>query len=721
MKDCWRVVAVAAWWTGAVWLTGGAAVAQQAVTVADAAAYRVPAMPEAVWSPDSGRFAYQHEEALWLYDSRRRQAEQLIAWKTVEEQAMAAPAPEAFAWVNRGVKEQAVQWLPAGDRLLLAARGDLFLLTVAGRQVRQLTRTAVVEADAKVSPDGRWVAFRREHDLYTLELDTGKTVRVTQGGTALVRNGELDWVYPEELGLSTAYWWSPDSRQLAYLQFNLTGVMSYPHVDLTGLRPVLEPQRFPAAGTPNPVVRLGVVSRGGGKTRWLVETGADELLARVQWLPGGAALAALRLNRVQNRLEVASVDVTTGRATTVLEETSRWWVNVKDDFRFVNRDTLVWGSERSGYRHLYAGSAPALRAATAGAWEVTELACVDAAGQRLYYLSTEPSPLERQLWVVNFDGSGKQRLSREKGTHGATFAPDCSRYAATHSSLELPPRFSVHLASGEQEAELVPRDKEIVTNYRLLGAEVAPVTTRDGETLYGKLIKPAGFVAGKKYPAVVLVYGGPHAQRVTDKWTGLDWEQALAHKGFVVWLLDNRGSAFRGQEWEARLYRRLGKQELSDQLEGLDYLVGRGFVDARRVGIYGWSYGGFMTLYSLLNAPERFRAGIAGAPVTDWRQYDTIYTERYLGLPGDNEEGYRASSPVWSAEKLQSALLLVHNFEDDNVLFQHTFRMMEALQKANKPFSVMLYPQKAHAVTGALRRHLLETMTAFFERELRGE
>ena len=262
-------------------------------------------------------------------------------------------------------------------------------------------------------------------------------------------------------------------------------------------------------------------------------------------------------------------------------------------------------------------------------------------------------------------------------------------------------------------------DRAAADELQILPTEVVTFTASDGALLYAHLIKPAGFTAGKKYPVVVMIYGGPHAQMVRDVWTGASWSQALAARGFVIWQVDNRGSAGRGHKWETRVFRNLGTKELEDQKEGLHYLESLGFVDSSRIGIYGWSYGGYMTLYALCNAPGLFRAGIAGAPVTDWRNYDTIYTERYMGLPQDNPDGYRRSSVVEKAGDLAAKLLIVHNFGDDNVHFQNTLQMSDALERAGKQFELMVYPQKAHAVSGPVRKQMLEGLTQFFERNLK--
>jgi dipeptidyl-peptidase-4 len=284
--------------------------------------------------------------------------------------------------------------------------------------------------------------------------------------------------------------------------------------------------------------------------------------------------------------------------------------------------------------------------------------------------------------------------------------------------MTTPPRRTLHTIDGAEWSIYREADRKLQDEYNLLPSEIVQVKASDGTQLYARLIKPANFHAGQKYPAIVMVYGGPGAQSVRNSWSGATWDQALAHRGFVIWQLDNRGAAGRGHAFESALYRRLGEKELADQREGVRQLIAQGFVDPARIGIYGWSYGGFMTLYSLLNAPDVFKAGIAGAPVTDWHNYDTIYTERYLGLPGENAEGYRLSSDVSYADKLKAKLLIVHNIEDDNVLFQNTLQMSDALERAGKLFTMVIYPQKSHGVGGPVRKHLLEVTTEFFEKNL---
>jgi dipeptidyl-peptidase-4 len=692
------------------------------VDVAAATRERKDAPGASVWAPGGQRFIYTQGGRVWLYDLPSRARRELFTMAALESSAVKQTPARAFAWRNRNVREKPLQWLPSGDALLVAAGGDLFLFRLALGSYTQLTATAEAECDPRLSPDGRRVSFRRSHELFVLELATGKITQLTSGGSETVWNAELDWVYPEELDLTTAHWWSPDSSRIAYLQFDVSRQAIYPHASLLSIEPMAEPQRYPRAGTPNADVRLGVVAATGGPTRWmdLGET-RDMLLARVEWLPDAKSVAAIRLNRVQNRLDLLAADATTLVTRRLLHETSPHWVNISDDLRFLaGRPQFLWSSERDGFRHLYlyALDGTLLRQLTSGEWEVGEVSGVSEAKGEVYFTARAATPLEDHLYVVPLGGGAARRLTAPNRTHVISMSTGCEHYLDASSSLREPVRRSIHRGDGSEWSVFVEADRKPTEEYELLTTEIVTLAAGDGATLYARLIKPAGFTPAKKYPAVVMVYGGPHSQGVRNAWAGANFDQALAHRGFVVWQLDNRGSAGRGRAWEAALYRRLGERELEDQKTGVRHLVSMGFVDPARVGIYGWSYGGFMTLNALLNAPETFKAGVAGAPVTDWRMYDTIYTERYLGLPEENQEGYRLRSVVHSAAKLKGALLLIHNFQDDNVLFQHTLRMADELQKTGKPFGMMLYPRKTHGVSGTAYKHLLETVAAFFERNL---
>ncbi len=698
------------------------AAAQRKPVTADALLRPSTAPGAVTWAPDGRRFVYEQDRAVRLYDVASRSSRELILLPTLSAAAAAVPPEVPFAWQNRRVREQTVQWFPDGERLLIRAGGDLFLLRVSNGEWAQLTSTAETEHDPKLSPDGRRVSFRRANDLFVMDLESRAVTRLTRDGSETLFNGRLDWVYPEELDLGTAHWWSPDSTRIAYLQFDVSRQPVYPHADLLPLSPVYEPQRYPKAGEPNADVRLGVAPAAGGDTRWMdLGDPRQHLLARVDWHPAAQALFVQRLNRVQNRLDLLRADAGTGESRAVFTERAVHWINIGDSLRFLRKGAeFLWASERDGFRHLYRYSADGKQLArlTTGDWEVTDLAGVDEAAGEVYFVSTEASPLERQLYRVSLKGGARQRITKASGTHSISMGPDCAYFLGAHSSLSSPSRRVVFTSAGAEWAVFVEADQAVTALYDLRPVEIVEVKAADGALLYARLIRPAGFREGRKYPAVVVVYGGPHSQSVRNTWQGLSLDQVLAHRGFVVWQLDNRGSSGRGHKWESALYRSFGARELEDQQDGIRHLVGMGFVDESRLGVYGWSYGGYMTLYSLLNAPDLFRAGVAGAPVTDWRNYDTIYTERYLGLPAENAEGYRRSSPIHNARNLKAKLLLIHNFGDDNVLFQNTLQMADALQRAGRHFEMMIYPQKTHGVTGPARAHMAELIAAFFERAL---
>ncbi len=676
-----------------------------------------------VWSPGGQRFAVRRGDKVAIYDIAAGTEKELFSTSELTKLAKAAPPDRAMSWENRRVSEQRVQWSQDGKKLLLVQSGDVFLWSEDSGKIEQLTATDIAERDPKLSPDGTKVSFRRAAELYVMDIASKKVTQLTNDSSPTRWNAMLDWVYPEELDLGTAYWWSPDSKQIAYLQFEVGREPLYPHGDHLQVAAVIEPQRYPKAGTPNADVRVGVVSATGGETKWMNfgET-RDMLIARVNWAPDSKDVITHKLNRVQDHLWVMSAEAGTGRAKVLIEETDPAWINITDDFNVLSDGRILRTSERDGFRHLYlhARDGKDEQKLTKGDWEVSSIACVDEKAQRVWFTSTEASPLERQLYVVGFDGKGKKQLTQGAGSHTISMSPACDYYMDTYSSLENPSRAALHKIDGSEVKVWREADRKVAEEYDIQKTEIHTFKGADGTLFYGKLVKPASFDPKKKYPVLVSVYGGPHAQSVRNSWAGnLSWEQVMAAKGFVIWQMDNRGSSGRGHKFEAPLYRRMGKQELEDQKEGVKYLGTLGFVDTERVGVYGWSYGGYMTLYCLLHAPEVFKAGSAGAAVTDWRNYDTIYTERYMGLPQENAEGYKASSPVNAAANLKGKLLLVHNIEDDNVLFGNALQMMNALQLAGKRYETLIYPGKSHGLMGKSRQHFLEQQTRFFEEALK--
>jgi dipeptidyl-peptidase 4 len=678
-----------------------------------------------VWAPDGKTFAFRQGRSLMLYSIATKSATQLVDLDDLDAAAVKPAAGDPpFDWTNRRVETGDLQWSADGKALLAAAGGDIFLIHTGNGKWDQLTKTPAAEVDPKLSPDGSKVAFRRGWDLYCLEVAGKRETQLTTAGSATLRNGGLDWVYPEEIGLATAFWWSPDSRRLAYLQFDTSQEPMFPHEDLRGLRAVFEPEPYPQAGENNASVRLGVVQASGGKTRWL-DTGDTrdwQLVARAGWMPNARSVYVVRANRVQNRLEALAIDTESGKASTIFRESDRYWINLHGDLQFL-RDgkRFLWTSERSGYRHLYlySNDGKDVKQLTRGDWEVTGIAGVDESGGRVFYMSSEGSHLERHLWVIGLDGQNKRRLTEEAGTHAISMAPGGAWFLDGYSNLTTPPRTTLRSADGQDVSVYREADRK-QEEYDVLPTEIVQFRGPDGTLLNGRLIRPAGFQSAVKYPVIVSVYGGPDAALpVRNAWSGVNLDQVLAHRGYVIWEAENRGGTGRGHAFEVPVFHRLGTNELADQVAGVEYLLSLGFADPRRVGIRGWSYGGFMTVNALLNAPDVFQAGFAGAPVTNWRNYDTIYTERYMGLPQENRDGYESTAMPQYAAKLRGKLMLVHNLEDDNVLFQNTLQLTDALQSAGRQFEMMVYPQKTHPVTGREADHLNEMMIEFFDRSLK--
>lgn len=676
-----------------------------------------------VWSPAGGRFAYRQGSTVKIYEIATKQSKDAFDISALDKDSVQAPPAREFDWENRRVTERPIQWSSDGKKILVVSKGDVFLWDEASGKAEALIRTVARERDPKLSPDGTKVGFRRDHELYVFDISSKKETRLTHDATATLWNGELDWVYPEELDLGTAWWWSPDSKSIAYMQFDVSREPLYPQGDHLKIDAVVEPQRYPKAGAPNADVRLGVVPASGGATRWmdLGET-REFLLARVNWSPDSKRLIAHRLNRIQNHLWILAADASTGKSSLLIEETDPQWININNDFEILTDGRILRTSEKGeGFRHIYLhdASGKLKEQLTKGDWEVSGLACVDEAAKRVFFVSSEESPLERQLWVVGLNGKDKKKVTAGPGSHSISMSPKCDAFLDSHSSLEKPGRGVLRNSDGSEIAVWREADTKTEDEYDILKTEIHEFKGSDGTKFYGRLIKPAGFDPSKKYPAVVQVYGGPHAQSVRNAYAGLSMDQVLAHDGFVIWQMDNRGSFGRGHKFEAAVHRQLGKVEVSDQKEGVKYLLGLGFVDPERIGVQGWSYGGYMTLMCLLHAPEYFKAGIAGAAVTDWRNYDTIYTERYMGLPDENAEGYKAGAPVTAAANLKGKLLLIHNIQDDNVLFGNALQMMNALQLAGKPFETLIYPQKSHGVSGRLATHMRQQQLDFFRRTLK--
>jgi dipeptidyl-peptidase-4 len=631
------------------------------------------------------------------------------------------------------VKRAARQRTPTFDgrrtALVLTLGGDLYYYDLVRHEARRLTRAAGREEEASVSPDGRYVAFVRDNDLFVVDPH-GAERRLTRDGSADVLNGKLDWVYQEEVygrGKFRAYWWSPDSQRIAFLRLDEHGVPRRTIVDDVPRHDTVEVYPYPKAGDPNPKATLGVAPVAGGAVVWAdarAYAGGDILVVDVAWTPDSAQIAFQVQDREQTWLDLNLADAKTGAARRLLRETTEAWVEPQGSPQWLPDGGFLWLSERSGFKHLYrhARDGSGARALTSGPWEIRELYGVDARGGWAYFAATERNPIGPDVYRVRLDGSGLQRLSQQRGTHKALFNPGYTLYVDTHSDLTTPEKVRLLRADGTLARVIDDNPVPALSRFRLIRPELVQVPTRDGFAMEAMLFKPPDFDPSRKYPVYQHIYGGPHAPQVKDAWggTGYMFHQLLAQRGVVVWICDNRSASGKGAQSAWAGYKRMGELELQDVEDGLDWLTRQGFVDTSRIGINGWSYGGMMVAYALTHSP-RFAMGISGAPVTDWRNYDSIYTERHMLTPEHNPEGYRRTSALLAADKLHGRLLLMHGTVDDNVHLQNTIQFAYELQKAARPFELMVYPKSRHAVSDPyLVAHLRATMLAFIEETLLG-
>ncbi|HEU4710979.1 MAG TPA: S9 family peptidase [Pyrinomonadaceae bacterium] len=618
---------------------------------------------------------------------------------------------------------------PAETAVLINWANDLFYYELGSDRAIRLTSTPEPEVGEGFSPDGRMVSFVRENNLYVEDLAQQRRERaLTRDGSAKILNGRLDWVYQEELygrGDFGAYWWSPDSTTIAFLRFDETPVPEFTVVDHIPYYQNVEVTAYPKAGAPNPIVKLGVVNAAGGDIRW-VDTfkypPEDLLIVRVAWTPDSEQVVFQAQNREQTFLDVNFADARDGKSTNIIHETSKAWVGINENPIWLKDGSFLWASERNGWEHLYHYSADGklLRQVTDGKWEVRTIEGVDEENGFIYFTSTQHSHIAPQGYRVKLDGTGLTRLTTGEGTHRIDLSPANNYFVNVWSDLNTPSQVRLYDAGGKLVRVIAENKVDALQQYKLGAAELLQVKTRDGFVMEAMMIKPPDFNPSKKYPVMSFTYGGPHAPQVRNAWgsTTYMWHQMLAQKGYIIWVCDNRTASGKGLESTWPVYKNFGELELRDLEDGVSWLKTQPYVDGARIGIWGWSYGGFMTSYALTHS-QSFKIGIAGGSVTDWRDYDTIYTERYMGTPQNNPEGYRKSSPVNAAKNLHGKLMLIHGAIDDNVHMQNTMQFVYELQKAGKQFDLMLYPKQRHGVTDPLLlKHMRQMMTDFIVKNL---
>ena len=687
------------------------------------------------WAPDSKRISFLDRRSsgleMWTIDAATGERKVLVK-SDVMQAVMQPEKTSAIQSTGLGrVEAENYLWSPTGDALLFIGSTNLVLLDLKSMAPKPLVRGSDDLEDPKFSPDGKWVSFVRASNLWVANVATGETHALTTGGSEEILKGQLDWLYPEELDSITAYWWSPDSSKIAYYEMDERQVTRYPLVDMSSPVGVTEYERFPQAGEPNPIVHVGVVSAVGGETKWM-DTGAntDVYLPRVVWLRDSGRVAVERLNRAQTELDLLFCDTAKGSCQKTLTDTDKYWINLSDDlYFFADGKRFLWSSERTGFRHyyLYDLSGKQLEQLTSGDWGTTgkggfgpgteSHAAVDESRDLIYFFSNKDDIPGNQLYRLSLRDKSIARITPDHGTNEIDIAPDASAFFDTYSNAMAPPRQDLYRIDGTRVAAINENKVPELADYNFSKVEFLNLAADDGAKLYATIIRPRDFDASRKYPVLVDVYGGPGVQNVTDDWGRTDflWREMLAEKGFIIFSLDNRGAYKRGHAFETPIYHQLGKVELEDQLTGVKYLKSLPYVDGSRIGVFGWSYGGTMTLVAMLNAPDVFKAGVSVAPVTDWKLYDTAYTERYMGRPQDNPDGYKDSSTASHAAQLKGKLLYIHSTGDDNVHFANTAEMLNEFIAAGKyPADLMIFPGRGHGISDMPARiELFKRITQF--------
>jgi dipeptidyl-peptidase 4 len=702
-------------------------------------------------SPDGSRVTYLKGKPddkdrldLWEYNIHDGQARVLVDSKAL------APKQEKLSDEEIGRRERQrtaalsgileYTFAPAGDAVLFPLNGKLYYCQLATKK-----RKAAVEfidthgfaTDATVSPAGGIIAYVRDQNLYAYDIATKTEKALTSDGGGAIKNGMAEFIAQEEMDRSTGYWWAPDGRHIAFARVDESPIKVTERFEIAADNVSTFAQRYPTTGGPNVLIKMGVIDIETGAVTWM-DMGADPdiYLARVNWLPDGKTLAIQRESRNQRKLDLLFSDIDSGKTRTVLTETSNTWIDLNDELTFLKKShEFIWGSARDGYTHLYLYDTDGhlIRELTAGNWVVDDfrkraVMGVDEKTRTVYFSATEKSPTERHLYSTSLDTADPHqvhRITQDAGVHGISMSPDAGFYIDNFTSSSQPPQVSLHAANGTLKSWLLENrldaqhpDAPYLADNSI--AEVGTLTAADGQKLFYQLFKPLHFDPAKRYPAIVDVYGGPGVQRVTNNWHGNLFTQILTRAGYVVFTLDNRGSAHRGTAFQNPIHDRMGDVEVADQVQGARWLGSQTFVDPSRIGVWGWSYGGYMTLNLMFKAPDVFRAGVSGAPVTDFALYDTHYTERYLDRPQDNAAGYSASSVLPYAKDLKGPLLVMHGMADDNVLFLNSTKLFRRLQDLGKPFDVMVYPGAKH---GLMRqndgRHGYKMIKRFFDENLR--
>ncbi|MBE0639005.1 MAG: S9 family peptidase [Bacteroidales bacterium] len=605
---------------------------------------------------------------------------------------------------------------------------------VFDRKIRNLSKLSEngKQGLADFSPDATKVAFVRENNLFIKDLVSGQEKQITfDGKDRHIINGTTDWVYEEEFAITKGFEWSPDGKKIAFMRFDETEVKEWWLTNYGELYPEHHRYKYPKAGENNSIVTVHMYDLESGQTITLdTGTETDQYIPRIRWTQDPESLAIFRVNRLQNKLEILLADASTGKSRVNYTEQNKYYLdeNNYDNIVFLeNGKEVIIKSEQDGFNHLYLYNLDGSKVnqITSGKWEVTDVLGIDQKNKKVFFQSTEASPLERNIYVVGFDGKGKKLLTPDKGWNSGQFSTDFTYFIKTYSDANTPPVYSVNSGRDGREIRVLAENSRLIEKrreYGLSSKEFFTITTSEGVDLNAWKIMPHHFDPNKKYPVLFTIYGGPGSQTVRNSFASEMWEQYLAQEGIMVVSVDNRGTGFRGEEFKKMTYLQLGKYETIDQIEAAKYLASLPYVDADKIGVFGWSYGGYMSTLCITKGADIFDVAIAVAPVTNWRFYDNIYTERFMRTPQENPDGYDDNSPINHVEKLKGKYLLIHGMSDDNVHPENTYDLITALVAADKDFELMVYPNSNHGIyTGQNTRfHLYRKMTDFLLFNLKG-
>ena len=599
--------------------------------------------------------------------------------------------------------------------------GIFYVYDLASKSLQLIDKEKIQEPT--FSPDSKKVAYAKNNNIFIKNLETNEVVQITSDGKKNeIINGICDWVYEEEFSFTRAFEWSKDSKNLAFLRFDETEVPTY-SMDIVGndLYPTQQVFKYPKAGEKNSVVTLHLYNVSAGKTK-KIDLGNYEYIPRIKWTNNPEVLSVMTLNRHQNDLKLFAVNAVNFTSKVILNETDKAFVDIHDNLTFLSDNSFIWTSEKDGYNHIYHYSKEGklINQVTKGNWEVTNFFGINEKNKTVFYQSVEDGSINRTIYSIKLNGTAKKRLTNTLGTNDAAFSKNLNYFINTFSDANTPPVYSLYNGEGNLLKEILNNKKlsEKLTKYDISKKEFFVLNTKNG-TFNAWMLKPSNFDANKKYPVFMTQYSGPGSQSVSNTWNSANdyWYQHLAEKGYIIVCVDGRGTGFKGADFKKVTYKELGKYEVEDQIESAIELGKRPYVDANEIGIWGWSYGGFMSANCLFKGNDVFKMAIAVAPVTSWRFYDSIYTERYMQTPQENASGYDENSPLNFANFLKGNFLLVHGSGDDNVHFQNTMRLTNALIEANKPFDQAIYPDRTHGIYEGknTRLHLYEKMTRFIE------